>query len=187
MSKEYTYSLDEALFTILGQEFNLKSLVSNYVHIAQGMKREERGTKAQEVFSSYGSNLATRILELEGRYRDRAAELIYEVAERTGLAFPNVPQRLLEIAIYSVRPDDGWDYREISHKRLAYEVTFCTLYEALKEAESELVAELPCRYACLETAQGIYRGLGLNVDLRQTAEFFRDGRCKFEAWNRTSV
>lgn len=181
MRVEYKYHLEEELLTRLNREFDIQSLVNDYVKLAQDKNEEGKEKAAEEIFGKHGRDLAERIMQIEEKYRDRGAELVYEVAQKTGLLFPSVPQRLLEIALLSVRPDDYWDYLEISHKRLAYQVKSCTLYQALKDALGDLAAKLPCRHACLGTSRGFYEALNLEVDLSMLAELPKDGRCQFDA------
>jgi hypothetical protein len=177
MAVEYKYGLAEELVAILDREFNIKSLVADYAASIQGKPEEEKERIAQEVFGSYGRNLARRLLELEGGYRDRNAELIYQVAQTTGLIFPSVPQRLLEIAMLSSRPEDDWEYVETSHKRLAYRVKSCSINQALGDEATAL----PCKHACLEFFHSLFQGLGIPVDLRMVAELPRDYYCQFDA------
>ena len=182
MTPNRKYFLEPEMLDILEKEFSVEALVSKYTSEMSGKKDNERDEIAQRVFGTYGKNLAKRILEIEGKYRDRVGEIIYEVAEKTGHLFPSAPQRLLEISFLGPRSDDEWNYKEISHKKIIHLVTHCSIYEALKDSMGEKEANLlPCRYADIATSSGIYEGLNLNVLFKMTGEMPKEGFCRFSA------
>ena len=182
MKPNRKFYLEPEMLDILEQEFSVEALVSRYASEMSGKDENERDEIAQRIFGTYGKNLAKRILEMEGKYRDRIGEIIYEVAEKTGHFFPSAPQRLLEISFFGPRSDDGWSYKEISHKKLIHLITHCSIYQALKNSMGEKEANLlPCRYVDIATNTGIYEGLNLNVLFKMTGELPKDGFCRFSA------
>ena len=181
--KALKYFIDDSLFETLEKEFAVKGIAEKYAGAIKGKSEKEADEIGEKLFKEYAGNFANRIMELEGNYRDRSAELIYEVAENTGHKFPSIPQRLIEIAILSVRVEDKWRWKEISYKALTYFVNVCTMNKALKEAVGEKIANrLPCRHYCIGLSDELYKKLGLDVGVRMTAELPKDGRCQFDAF-----
>ena len=181
--KALKFFIDESLFDTLEKEFAINEIAGKYAKAIEGRSEKEADEIGEKMFKEYGINLANRLLELEANYRDRNAEMIYEVAEKTGHRFPSIPQRLLEIALLSVRVEDKWHWEEISYKRLAYFVTSCSMNKALIEAVGEKIANrLPCRHYCISQSEQIYKKLGMDVGVRMTAELPKDKRCKFDAF-----
>jgi len=181
--KALKYFIDESLFEILEGEFQIKDIAKKYAEAIRDKSDKEADEIGEKLFKEYGINFANRILELEGNYRDRSAEVIYQVAEKTGHRFPSIPQRLIEIGLLSVRVEDKWRWKEISYKRLTYFVTLCTMNKALIETVGEKIANrLPCRHYCLSLSEEFYKKLGLDVGVRMTAELPKDGRCQFDAF-----
>ena len=114
--KALKYFIDDSLFETLEKEFAVKGIAEKYASAIKGKSEKEADEIGEKLFKEYAGNFANRIMELEGNYRDRSAELIYEVAEKTGHKFPSIPQRLIEIALLSVRVEDKWRWKEISYK-----------------------------------------------------------------------
>lgn len=182
MSSKYKYNIDSEFLGILDQEFDIKYLVEKYSSEASGKEDNDRDEIAKRVFGDYGRNLAKRILELEGKYRDRVGEVIYDVAAKTGHVFPSVPQRFLEISFLGPRSDDEWTYKEISHKKLIHLIKHCSINQALIRVMGEKEADtLPCKYVDIGTCTAFYEGLNLNVFFKMTGELPKDGFCRFNA------
>ncbi|OGW57471.1 MAG: hypothetical protein A2Z09_00015 [Nitrospirae bacterium RBG_16_43_8] len=181
--KSLKYFIDESLFTTLETEFGVEETAKKYAGAISGKSEKEAEEIGEKFFKDYGINFARRIMELEGNYRDRSAEMIYEVAKKTGHDFPSIAQRLLEIAILSVRVSDKWRWQEISFKRLAYSVTSCGMNKELIAAVGQKIAnKLPCRHYCLSLSEELYKILKQDVGVRMTAELPKDGRCQFDGF-----
>lgn len=179
-----SYSLDEKFLDLLNGEFNVNDMAQKYASAIEGKKAEEADEIGRNLFEEYGINFAKRILENESTYRDRTAGLIYELAERTGHVFPNVPQRMIEIALFSTRPDDKWRWNSINVKRLAYTVATCGMNQALIDFAGEEVANrLPCRHYCVKLSETVYEALNLDVRVKMTAELPKDGHCQFDGFS----
>jgi len=177
---KYAFGIPDEFLDILEKEFSIKAVVGKYEEDAKG--KVNKGDIAQKVFGDYGRNLADRIIELEGNFRDNTAKVIYEVAAKTGHVFPSVPQRLLEIGFNALRPFDEWKYREVSHKSLVIEVKDCTINKGLKEEIGEGEAkQIPCRSLCLGFSDELFKKLGLKVELSMTKSRPVEGCCCFRA------
>jgi len=162
MSEKYSYSLSRELMELLDGEFPVPPLMEAYRKVLRESSHEQKEKIDEEIFGTFGLRLALRILELEGKYRDRSAELIYLVAEQTDHPFCSVQQRLLEIGMLAVMNENKWKYKEVSYKRLAYEVSKCVVYDAMREMlDKEIADQVPCRHLCLRFLRGICEGTGI--------------------------
>ncbi len=177
------YFIDESYFESIDKAFPVKGVVDKFAEAAKGKSPEEADNAGKKIFEEYARNLGKHILETEEPQRDRTAELIYEIAGKTGHYFPNVPQRLIEIALLSTRLEDKWKWDSISFKRLSYSVKKCAVYEALVEAVGKETADvLPCRHYCIALGEAIYEGLGLDVGVKMKAAITKDGHCQFDGF-----
>ena len=183
MSKKHSYSLSPELMALLEQEFPIEPLVTRYkeaLESSAGTGEEEVG---KELFGTFGRNLADRLCEVESDYRDRNAEIVYMVAQKTGHPFPSIQQRLLEMAYLGIMNENKIQFQEISFKRLACEVGFCMLNRQLAEEISPEVANMiPCRHLCMELCKKICENtdvgnmVGVNMPSKISDE---KGRCVF--------
>lgn len=184
MSEKYSYSLSSELMELLEAEFPISSLIEDCRKALREASPEQKEKIDEEIFGAFGLQIALRILELEGKYRDRSAELIYLVAEQTGHLFCSIQQRLLEIGMLAVTNENRWKYKEVSYKRLAYEVSKCIVYEALKELLGKEVADkVPCRHFCLGFIRGICEGTGIgdSVTIQMPSKISDEtGHCLFD-------
>ncbi len=150
MSKKYSYRLSDELVELLEQEFPIDQLVTRYKRTLEDSEEALEGDIDKELFGTFGRNLADRLCEVESDYRDRNAEVLYMVAQKTGHSFPSIQQRLLEMAYLSVMNENNIRFQEISFKRLAYEVDFCVLNQQLaQEIGPEVAGRIPCRHLCM--------------------------------------
>jgi hypothetical protein len=184
-AKKYSYRLSGELMTILESEFPIEPLVEKFAEAANKTDAKNLLRIGEEIFGAYGRNLSDRLGELEVSYRDRSAELIYEVAEQTGHFFPSPQQRLLEISLLAVFPEAKWSYDEISYKRLAYMVKRCPVHQSILEKMGKDTADqVPCRTFCLELYTGLCRSTNVldTVEIKMLHQISEDfGKCVFEA------
>ncbi|MFH1350344.1 MAG: hypothetical protein ABII26_05340 [Pseudomonadota bacterium] len=185
MRKRIDYALSDELMGQMEDEFRIGPLIENYRKALEGIDENRKEAVAEDVFGTFGRNLAERILALEDRYRDRTAEVAYRIADQTGHPFPAYLQRPLEIGILSIMNANKWHYDEISYKRLAYVVTRCVIHQAIEQSLGKALAdEVPCRFLCL----GLYETLCENtmgeelVRVNMTSKISHEtDRCSFEA------
>ncbi|WP_027718189.1 hypothetical protein [Desulfovirgula thermocuniculi] len=157
---EYEYDLDERLLTALQEEFAPHAFIANLAGKLTAASAQERNTFLRQALECYGGDLARKAIELGNKYKDRTAEVIEEVAAKTGISFPSLPQRYLEIAMLATRPEDKWKINEASTRRFTFTVSGCTFRQALVE---KLGPEVPCQEACLALLNTIYRELHMEV------------------------
>lgn len=185
MSKTYSYSLSDELMTLLEQEFPIEKLITRYKEALENSGGTGEKEVDKELFGTFGRNLADRLCELEPGYRDRNAEIVYMVAQKTGHLFPSIQQRLLEMAYLGIMNENKIQFEEISFKRLAYEVDFCVLNRQLaEEVGPEVAGMIPCRHLCMELCKKICENtdvgnvVGVNMPSKISDE---KGRCVFSA------
>ena len=157
MSKKYSYSLSPELMALMEKEFPIEQLVTRYKEALEHPGGTGKEEVDKEVFGTFGRNLADRLCEVESDYRDRNAEMVYMVAQKTGHHFPSIQQRLLEMAYLGIMNENKIQFQEISFKRLAYQVDFCVLNRQLAEGIGpEVASMIPCRHLCMELGRRIY-------------------------------
>lgn len=129
---------------------------------------EERAGAAQPL-PGLGREAMVRLMELaDGKHRDRTGEMIDLVARSTGISFPHVLQRYLELFLLSTRLAKGYAITASNTRRLALEVQGCRM--AGKDSS--------CRDFCLPAFQEAAARAGLEASM----EFSRrgpEGPCGF--------
>jgi len=185
MNKAYSYSLSNELMTLLEQEFPIDQLVTGYKEALGNSEDAVEEDIDIEIFGTFGRNLADRLCQVESGYRDRNAEVLYMVAQKTGHSFPSIQQRLLEMAYLAIMNENKIRFEEISFKRLAYGVSSCVLNRQLSEGIGpEVAGRIPCRHLCMELCKKICENtdvgnvVGVNMPAKISDE---NGRCVFSA------
>ena len=185
MNEKVGYGLNHEFMELLEDEFQIGQLIESYQGALEGGSETAKERVAEKIFGTFGRNLAERILQLEGKYRDRTALVAYQIADQTGHPFPAYQQRPLEIGMLAVMNANRWAYDEISHKRLAYEVSTCVVNQALVRALGRSSADaVPCRHLCLGFYEAICTQTGIQdrVTIHMTSKISDEtGRCAFEA------
>lgn len=178
----FKYGLDLDFLDSLENRLSVDSLLSGYQSEVKGKKIEEKDSTAKKYFAKTGEDFAEMICLEEGEHRDRMAETIYEIAEKTGHIFPSVPQRLFEISMNAMRPGDEWIYREVSKNAIVYEVKKCEIYDKLsKTAGEKETKKMPCWNFCRCLSDTIYSKTGVRVKVTMEKSLAEDHRCVVRA------
>lgn len=168
---EYDYDLPDELFEEFG-DLSSAALLGGLSRQA-GAEEELAG-----FFRSYGTRVAEKVLEAGKKYKDRTYEVLEEAARKTGLAFPGIYQRFVEIWLLATRPQDKWKIVESTARRFVFAVQDCSVYRLVRE-KYPAAAFLPCREGCLAFLNGISGKLGLPVTAEIDKEMTSDGSCRF--------
>ncbi|MEW6423288.1 MAG: hypothetical protein AB1523_00865 [Bacillota bacterium] len=168
---EYDYDLPEGLL----QELSGLSVSALADELSGRAGTEEELT---DFFHSYGVRLTEKVLRAGKKYKDRTCAVMEEAAQKTGLVFPGIPQRFIEIWFLATRPQDKWKIVESTARRFVFTVRECFIYQLIKE-KHPLTSFLPCREGCLTFLKGIYQELGLPVRVEIVQDMERDGNCRF--------
>ncbi|RMF96119.1 MAG: hypothetical protein D6734_04340 [Candidatus Schekmanbacteria bacterium] len=179
---KYQYGLDLDFLDSIEERVSVDSLLSGYLEKVKGEDSSNKDEDVKKYFSTKGKTLAEIICDEEKNHRDRMAEVVYEVAKKTGHIFPSIPQRLLEISFYALRPDDDWIYKEVSSNAIEYEVRDCELFNKLKEkAGDEEAKKMPCWNFCRTVSDIIYDKTGVRVKVSMKKSLANDNRCVIRA------
>src|SRR4030042_5679065 len=93
------FDADRGLVEELSQRCDIKSLVA-------GLKGQDRKATAADL-RAFGESLMEATIELaDGKYLDRAGEVIEKVAQQTGISFPHRLERYVELSIIGCRALD---------------------------------------------------------------------------------
>jgi hypothetical protein len=177
MSKKYSYRLSDELMALLEQEFPIEPAIIRYREALENSEGAVEEDVDRELFGAFGRNLADRLCEVESGYRDRNAEVLYMVAQKTGHPFPSIQQRLLEIAYLAIMNENEIQFQEISFRRLTHEVGFCVLNKQLaEEVGPEVASRVPCRHLCVELSRRICE----NTELGNVIEVYMPSRISDE-------
>ena len=172
---EYDYDLPEGLF----QDLSGLAVTELEKELAGRLQGGPALPALEEFFRAYGQRVARAVLAAGEKYKDRTAEVMAEAARKTGLVFPGLPQRYLEIWLLATRPRDRWQIQENSPRRLTFAVSECSIYESIKESIAG-EPSLPCRECCLTFLKELYKHLGLAVQVTQSATMVQSNVCCFK-------
>ncbi len=171
---EYDYDLAEGLLA------ELSSLAVSGVaqEVAEKLSACPGAPELADFFAEYGRRVAEGVLAAGQKYKDRTAQVAEEAAQKTGLVFPAIPQRYIEIWLLATRPQDKWRILESTTRRFIFSVGECSVYQLLKD-ELPVGSSLPCQQGCLAVLKGIYHGLGFPVKVSLLRNMEQDGNCCF--------
>lgn len=143
--QNYVYDLPKELIVRVQSEFPLATLLE------QAEPLEELG----------GKFMALLIREADSEtYRDRTADMIEQVAKQTGIYFPHVFERYLELGILSLRPRDAWTVTEATRRTLKICSYNCSLAQVLAGK-----GFTQCAGFCTAAAQAAAGKIGLTVEV----------------------
>jgi hypothetical protein len=166
-----TFDADRGLIEELSQQCDVKSFVA-------GLKGKSRDD-AEADLRAFGERLMEATIELaDGKYLDRAGEMIEKVAEQTGISFPHRFERYVELSIIGSRPLDRWNITKATTKELTLEVFSCAVLREMQEAGLEPDGGL-CHAFCLASFQAATRKTGDKVEMSVAKSLPQDGVCQF--------
>ena len=165
------FDADRGLVEEVSQRCDIKSFVG-------GLK--EKGRKEREAdLRAFGESIIEATIELaDGKYLDRAGEVIEKVAQQTGISFPHRLDRYVELSIIGSRPLDRWNITKATTKELTLEVFSCSVLREMQEAGLEPDGGL-CHALCLASFQAAARKTGDKVSMSVAKSLPQDGVCQF--------
>jgi hypothetical protein len=165
------FDADRGLIAELSQRCDVKSFVG-------GLRGKAR-TRRQADLRAFGQRLMEATIELvDGKYRDRAGEMIEMAAQQTGISFPHRLERYVELSIIGSRLLDRWNIAKATTKELVLQVFSCAVLREMKEAGLE-PKEVPCRALCLASFQAAAGKTGDRVKIDVVSSLAQDGICEF--------
>ena len=185
MSERLSYDLNVDMLNTIEKEFDVKKLVEKFAHDIAGKGKREIESVAKRTFGEYGENFMKRTLELGEKYTDQTYEILKAAIKKTdSLRFPHVPQRFIEIAYLSIQPFRELNVVENNQYLFIFRIDNCSIFNALKEACGEEVAnQMPCKHVCLTASETLYKDLDLKASVGMDTSMAEDGYCQFAARN----
>jgi len=185
MSERLSYDLNVEMLNAIEKEFDVKKLVEKFAQDIAGKGKKEIESAAKRAFGEYGENLMKRTIELGEKYTDQTYEILKEAIKETGrLKFPHAPQRFIEIAYLSIQPFNELNVVENNQYRFMFRIGNCSIFNALKEACGEEVAnQMYCKRVCLAASEKAYKDLDLKASISMDVSMAKDGYCQFAAKN----
>jgi hypothetical protein len=176
----YDYYFSDDLLSRFSKRFGMNKAVDDFISSVEGKSPKEINSIAQEALGRYLQELSMSLVKAEKDSIEHTGEITYQVAEKTGIRFPSVPQRLLELGFMSTRPLDRLSVIESNPKTLVLRIPTCTAYAEIKQRlGEEKTKDLPCRYGCLANSKMLFDQLGIATQSKMTAKANEKGFCEF--------
>lgn len=121
--QDYVYDLPKELIYAVNKEFSIESLFSSDEESSEDFLVKQGKTFMSLLIKNADSDI----------YRDRTADMIERVAQQTGIRFPHVFERYIELAILALRPRDAWTVTEATTKVLKVRSFNCSLGKKFAE------------------------------------------------------
>jgi len=169
--RSLAFDADPGLIAELSQQCDIKSLVG-------GLKAKNRQQR-EAALRAFGEDLMEATIELaDGKYPDRAGEVLERVARQTGISFPHRFQRYVELSIIGSRPLDRWNIRKSTTRELVVQVFSCTLQREAQEAGLD-GQTLPCQELCLASFGRAAEKTGDTLETHVVKRLPGDDACEF--------
>lgn len=169
--RSLAFDADPGLIAELSQQCDIKSLVG-------GLKAKNRQQR-EAALRAFGEDLMEATIELaDGKYPDRAGEVLERVARQTGISFPHRFQRYVELSIIGSRPLDRWNIHKSTTRDLVVQVFSCTLQREAQEAGLD-GQTLPCQELCLASFGRAAEKTGDTLETHVVKRLPGDDACEF--------
>ncbi len=169
--RSLAFDADPGLIAELSQQCDIKSLVG-------GLKAKNRQQR-EAALRAFGEDLMEATIELaDGKYPDRAGEVLERVARQTGISFPHRFQRYVELSIIGSRPLDRWNIHKSTTRELVVQVFSCTLQREAQEASLD-GQTLPCQELCLASFGRAAEKTGDILETHVVKRLPGDDACEF--------
>jgi hypothetical protein len=139
---------------------------------------------ARKVFDNFGSRWMQAVVAAgDGEFKDRTGEMVELIARQTGLRFPHVFSRYLELSLLSLRPLDKWNVVRSTARELIFEEYSCAIFEKLKSAGMDLRGT-PCSAVCFARFAQAMRKAEIGCAMFHLKRMAADGLCVFQFQSR---
>ncbi|MDQ7096416.1 hypothetical protein REC12_22735 [Desulfosporosinus sp. PR] len=159
--QDYRYDMPRELIDKVNKEFPLGNLFSQESEVSDE-ELARQGEKFMKVLIQEADSEACR---------DRTAAMIEQVAKQTGVHFPHVFERYIELGILSLRPRDAWTVTQATTKTLKVRSFNCGLGKQFTERGIK-----SCEAFCLAASRAAAAKIGLNLDM--TCRKDDNGACE---------
>ena len=161
--QDYLYDISKELIYAVLKEFPIESLFSMEGETTENFL-EEQGQKFMSILIREADSEA---------FRDRTADMIERVAQQTGIRFPHVLERYVELGILTLRPRDAWTVTEATTKALKVRSFNCTLGKMCAEKGIK-----NCQTFCLAANRVAAEKAGTKVDMTYSKDVSGSGLCE---------
>jgi len=181
--KPYSFDLNEDMLKIIRAEFGAEGIATKLAEATKGKAKGEIEKIGKGIFEEYGQNWIKRVMQLGEEYQDRTIEVVMETVDHEGnqfLAFPHVPQRLVEIAYLATQQALKMPMVLNNQYEFAYRVPQCYLFSQIKEKCGDDTANLmTCQNGCLKALDTIAKDMDLDTVINMAKATAKDGYCEF--------
>jgi hypothetical protein len=135
---------------------------------------------ARKVYDDFGTRwMQAVIAAADGEFKDRTGEMVEIIAQQTGLRFPHVFSRYLELSLLSLRPQDKWNVVRSSTQELVLEEYSCAIFARLQAAGVDLRGT-PCSAICFGRFAQAMRKAEIGCAMSHVKRMEADGLCGFQ-------
>lgn len=161
--QDYVYDLPKELIYKVQQEFPIDHLIDSTEKTNEGFLAEKGRTFMNLLIKEADSK----------EFMDRTGEMIEQVAQQTGIRFPHVLERYIELGILSLRPRDAWTVTEATTKALKVRSFNCSLSKFLADQGIE-----DCQVFCLAANEVAAQKAGTKVNITYSKDATGSGLCE---------
>jgi hypothetical protein len=177
----YDYYFSDAVLSRFAQSFRMDGVITRFISLVKEKRIDQIENVAKQLLGEYLQNLSSSLVRYEKDSLDRTGEIMYQVAEKTGVRFPSIPQRLIELAFISTRSQDKLLVSTATTEEIVFRVSPCITYSELKKSLGEEKArDMPCRYGCIANSKILFDELKIAVKSETRARISDAGYCEFE-------
>lgn len=167
---EYDYDLAEAILEAM-EPYRAEGIIN----MAGGNSGVGPGPVE---FRNAGLKAGMAAVDAGDKHRDRTAEMIEMVAEKTGMKFPSIVQRYLEIWILCTGLSAKWQIMQVNPAGFVYEVKQCTLKERAG-IDLPQSGDPPCAGYCLGALEAMADKVGIDLAVKRESLDQAKGLCRF--------
>lgn len=162
-SQNYAYDMPKELIYTVLKEFPLESLFN------------QEGETNEDFLMNQGKRFMNLLIEEadSDAFRDRTAEMIELVAQQTGIRFPHVFERYVELGILTLRPRDAWTVTEATTKALKVRHFNCSIGKMFTEKGLS-----NCHVFCIAANQFAAERAGLSLKMSCHKDLDESGLCE---------
>ncbi|MGC7872936.1 hypothetical protein ACPUYX_15595 [Desulfosporosinus sp. SYSU MS00001] len=160
--QDYVYDMPKELIYKVNEDFSIENMLNQVTNAGE------------ESLSSQGTKFMTILIKEADseRFQDRTAAMIEKVAQQTGIRFPHVFERYIELGILTLRPRDAWTVTEATTRTLNVRSYDCSLSKLLAEKGVK-----NCGMFCLAASKTAAEKTGITLDITCTNDNM--GICEF--------
>ncbi|WP_088188232.1 hypothetical protein [Desulfosporosinus sp. FKA] len=148
--QDYVYDMPKELIYNVNKEFPLENMLKQVT---------DAGEESLSIQGRKFMTILIREADSE-RFRDRTAEMIEKVAQQTGIRFPHVFERYIELGILALRPRDAWTVTEATTRTLKVRSYNCSLSKLLAEKGVK-----NCGLFCLAASKTAAERIRITLDI----------------------